>query len=704
MSVARASLKRRAVVLFLCALVAIAGVAAYFRIGKLEDPSFTIKTAVVTIVYPGSTAYEVEREATSRVEDAVQAMGEIKRLRSRSVPGMAIVYVDIKDKYTSKDLPEIWDVLRQKLNDVQVSMPAGSAIMVDNDFGDVYGQYYALVGDGYTMKELWDYADFLKKQLVLVPGVASVKILGEQKEAVYVEFSATRLSSLGLAPNAIFNVLNQQNTLSALGTTTLGDRFVRVSPTGAIMSVDDIGDLVIGGVGGQLIRLREVATVRRDFVDPQSFMMRFNGRPALGIGIATVTGGNVVTMGESVSKRLRELEVHRPIGMELNEIYMQSDQVTRSVQDFIVNLIESLAIVVGVLLVFMGMRTGLIIGAVLLLTVAGTFVFMNACGVFLQIVSLGALIIALGSLVDNAIVVSESMLVGVERGMDIEDAADQAVEGSKWAMLGGTFIAVLAFVPIGLSQDSTGEFCRSLLQVVGISMMLSWGAALTVTPVFGQIMLKPSKQKDDPYDRPLFRAYRALLEGCLRHRFLSMALAAALFWCWGPDAAGLLYGSAEAGFYLQVLAPVLPLLYLESMVDGAMKGVGEQKAAFRYSVWDAVLRLAGVAVLLPRYGMRGFLAVMLLSTLYTCAANTGRLLLSSGMPHAFRRWLGAPALAGALAAAAGTGLRQALALPLAGAFWPRLAALGAGGCATAGVFLLAAWPLGLGGELKRVRG
>ena len=241
MSVARASLKRRAVVLFLCVLTAVAGVAAYFRIGKLEDPSFTIKTAVVTIVYPGSTAYEVEREATSRVEDAVQAMGEIKRIRSRSVPGMAIVYVDIKDKYTSKDLPEIWDVLRQKLNDVQVFMPAGSTIMVDNDFGDVYGQYYALVGDGYTMKELWDYADFLKKQLVLVPGVASVKILGEQKEAVYVEFSATRLSSLGLPPNAIFNVLNQQNTLSALGTTTLGDRFVRVSPTGAIMSAASAG-------------------------------------------------------------------------------------------------------------------------------------------------------------------------------------------------------------------------------------------------------------------------------------------------------------------------------------------------------------------------------------------------------------------------------------------------------------------------------
>lgn len=196
----------------------------------------------------------------------------------------------------------------------------------------------------------------------------------------------------------------------------------------------------------------------------------------------------------------------------------------------------------------------------------------------------------------------------------------------------------------------------------------------------------------------------ALIDRMLRLTGYFSALAGAAFWVWGQPLAEALYGSAEAGSYLVILGPAMPLMYLESMVDGAMKGVGEQKAAFRYSVWDAVLRLAGVAVLLPRYGMRGFLAVMLLSTLYTCTANTGRLLLSSGMPHAFRRWLGAPALAGALAAAAGTGLRQALALPLAGAFWPRLAALGAGGCATAGVFLLAAWPLGLGAELRQMRG
>lgn len=529
MNIARASLHRRTVVLFLCVLTAVAGVAAYFRIGKLEDPAFTIKTAVVTIVYPGSTAHEAEREATSRVEDAVQSMGEVEHIRSRSTPGLAIVYVDIKDEYSSQELPQVWDVLRQKLYDVQTDMPSGSTILIDNDFGDVYGQYYALVGDGYGMKELRDYADFLKKQLVLVPEVASVKILGEQQEGVYVEFSASRMTSLGLSPSAVFSVLNQQNSLSAIGSTTLGDRYVRISPTSAILSVEDIGDLVIGGQGGRLTRLREVATVRRSYVEPQTFMMRFNGRPALGIGIATVTGGNVVSMGTAVAKRLKELETRRPVGIELEEIYMQSDQVTKAIGDFLVNLAESLAIVVGVLLIFMGLRSGLIIGIVLLLTVAGTFAVMNSVGIFLQIVSLAALIIALGSLVDNAIVVSEGMLVGVERGMAVEDAASDAVEGSQWAMLGGTLIAVLAFAPIGLSKDMTGEFCGSLLHVVGISMALSWVAALTVTPVLGQLMLRPGKREGDPYDRLLFRAYRALLEGCLRRRALTLAVTAALF-------------------------------------------------------------------------------------------------------------------------------------------------------------------------------
>ena len=529
MDIARASIKRFRVVLFICLLTLIGGIMAYVEIGKLEDPSFTIKTAVVSAVYPGASAYEVEQEVTSRIEDAIQAMGEIKHIRSRSTPGMAIIYVDIKDEYTSKELPQIWDKLRQKVNDAQVYMPSGTTIIINNDFGEVYGQYYSLVGDGYTMKELYDYADFLKKNLVLVDEVASVKILGEQTEGIYIEFSASRMNALGISPLIVFAALTQQNTLTETGHITLNDRYIRISPTSAILSVEDISDLVIGSSGGNLTRLRDVATVRRDYVDPQTFKLKFNNRPALAIGISTVEGGNVVNMGRAVSKRLKELEAFRPVGIELNEIYMQSEQVVKSTNDFIINLIESLAIVVGVLLIFMGLRSGLIIGLVLLITVAGTFAIMNYAGITLQMVSLAALIIALGSLVDNGIVVAEGMLVGVERGKRIEDAASESVEGSKWAMLGGTFIAVMAFAPVGLSQAQAGEYLRSLFQVVGISMILSWFAALIAAPALGKFMLKPSKKEGDPYDSFLFRAYRYILEGCLRHRTLTIIITAAMF-------------------------------------------------------------------------------------------------------------------------------------------------------------------------------
>ncbi|MBQ7216257.1 MAG: efflux RND transporter permease subunit [Synergistaceae bacterium] len=529
MDIARESIKRYRAVLFICLLTLAGGFIAYQEIGKLEDPSFTIKTAVISALYPGASAYEVEQEVTARIEDAVQAMGEIKHIRSRSTPGLAIIYVDIKDEYTSAELPQVWDKLRQKVNDAQVYMPSGATVLVNNDFGEVYGQYYALIGDGYTMKELYDYADFLKKNIVLVPGVASVKILGEQTEAIYIEFSASRMSTLGLSPITVFAALTQQNTLNDAGNITLGDRYIRISPTSAILSVEDIDDLVIGGSGGNLTRLRDIATVRRGYAEPQSFKLKFNDRPALAIGISTVAGGNVVDMGNAVAARLKELEAFRPVGIELTPIYMQSKEVTKSVNDFVINLGESVAIVVGVLLIFMGLRSGLLIGLVLIITVAGTLVIMNQMGVTLQIVSLAALIIALGSLVDNGIVVAEGMLVGTQEGMTIEDAASDSVNGSIWAMLGGTFIAVLAFAPVSLSKMQAGEFLRSLLQVIGISMFLSWVAALTVAPVLGKVMIKAQKKEGDPYNSFLFRTYRAILEGCLRHRLLTVLVTIGMF-------------------------------------------------------------------------------------------------------------------------------------------------------------------------------
>ena len=281
------------------------------------------------------------------------------------------------------------------------------------------------------MRELYDYADFLKKELVLVPEVAKVSIIGEQTEAVYIEFSSSRLRSLGISSAAIFDILNQQNTLSSMGKTFYGEQYVTINPTGGVLNVEDFGDIIIGGGEGHLIRLKEVAEIRRDYADPQTMMMYFNGQPALGIGISTIAGGNVVTMGEAVEKRLEELEEDCPIGMELKPIYMQSDGVVKSVNDFVINLIESLVIVVGVLLVFMGMRSGLIIGIVLLLTVAATLVVMNQQGIFLQQVSLAAMIIALGSLVDNAIVVTEGMLVGVQNGQSAEGRNDYSCFGIR---------------------------------------------------------------------------------------------------------------------------------------------------------------------------------------------------------------------------------------------------------------------------------
>ena len=531
MDIARVSIERRVVVLFICALLVIGGVQAYFSIGKLEDPTFTIKTAFITVVYPGATVTEVEREAVSRIEDAVQSMSEVKTIRSRCTEGSGVVYVDIKDKYTSENLPQVWNVLRQKITDMQSSLPSGCSVTVNNDYGDVYGQFYALTGDGYTMRELWEYAEFLKKELVLVPEVARVSILGEQSEGIYVEFSTARLSSMGISTSSIFDLLNKQNTISSLGKTFYGNYYVTMNPVGGILSVHDIGELIIGGSNGRMIRLKELADIKRDYINPQSFMMSFNGSSALGIGIATVEGGNVVNMGAAITKRLEELELQRPIGMELYPIYMQSKGVINSVNNFVVNLIESLVIVVGVLWVFMGLRSGLLIGIVLLLTIAGTLMFMNWQGIFLQQISLSALIIALGSLVDNAIVVTEGMLVGVQRGASVKDAASDTVNGALGSMLGGTLIAVLAFVPIGLSPDSTGEYCRSLLQVIGISMILSWVTAITVTPVLGALMLKPAKSLDnsDPYDKLLFRLYKAFLEGCLKYRVITMTVVLAIF-------------------------------------------------------------------------------------------------------------------------------------------------------------------------------
>lgn len=536
MNIAKESIKRSKIIIFICLIIFAAGIYSYFKIGKLEDPTYTIKTAAVTVEYPGASAYETEQEVSRKIETALSSLEEADVVYSRSTPGEADVYIDIKETYDSRELPQIWDKVRSRIDDIKSELPDGAEVYVDTDYGDVYGQYYALTGEGFSMKELWDYADFLKRNLVLVPGVSKIEIIGKQEEAVFIEFSVSRLSSLGISISEIGEILNKQNTLSEIGNIKLNDRSVRISPTSNIVTVEDIGALIIGGTGEKTTRLSDVAKIYRDYSASQYLKIKYNDKPALAIGISAVKGGNILEMAEAISEKLKELEASQPIGIELHEIYLQSKQVDSSVKNFIVNLMESLAVVIGVLLVFMGLRSGIIIGLVLLLTVFGTLIIMQWLGIYLQIVSLASLVLALGSLVDNAIVVTEGMLVGVEMGKNILEAASEAVENSKWAMLGGTLIAILAFFPIGFSTDGTGEFCFSLVQVVCISMTLSWIFALTITPVLGKLLLKADADDDyddegqtDPYDKFLFRAYRKILMFCLKYKFLTIFMTAIIF-------------------------------------------------------------------------------------------------------------------------------------------------------------------------------
>ena len=521
MNIAEYAIRKKTITWFMVVLLTIGGIAAYTGLGKLEDPSFTIKTAVVSTAYPGASPVEVEQEVTEVIESAIQQLGQVDKVRSLSQEGASVIYVDIKDTFTGKDLPQIWDELRRKVGDVQRSLPPGAGpSLVNDDYGDVFGVYFGLTGKGFSPKELEDFAIRLRKELLLVPGVANVRIAGAQQQAIYVELSRVRMSQLGISLQEIFDTLKAQNLVASAGKVRSGADYIRIEPSGTFTSSEEISSLLLRGSSGAMIRLGDIASVTRGYLDPSRSLMRFNGEPAVGIGISNIKGGNVITMGDAVKQRLRELESETPVGMRLGLIYYQSDTVRDSINNFIVNLLESLVIVIGLLLVFMGLRSGMLIGGVLLLTILATFVVMRMAGIDLHSISLGALIIALGMLVDNAIVVADGILVRSQMGQDRTAAASEVVQQTQWPLMGATLIAIIAFAPIGLSPDSTGEFCSSLFQVVGISLLLSWILAVTVTPLAGVVFLKPSAsdQGKDPYGSRLYRAYAAFLELCLRRR------------------------------------------------------------------------------------------------------------------------------------------------------------------------------------------
>jgi multidrug efflux pump subunit AcrB len=528
------------VVSWLMVIVFLAGgYNGFMEMGKLEDPEFTIKDVKIITQYPGATARQVRDEVTYHIEEAVQLLPQLKWIKmSISRPGMSEITVTFKDKYNAEDFPNIYDEVRRKMADMLHKLPPGAKqpVVVDS-FADVYGVYLALTGEGFTYRDLKDAADFLKQELVLVDGVRKVAIGGTQTEVVYVDISRQRLGELGLSLEQIGQILQSQNVVTDAGKVLVGDEYLRIQPTGEFKSVRAIGDVLISSAEKTLVFLKDIATIRREYQEVPGQLIYHNGKPALTLGISMLSGENVVAVGDRIAERVHKIASLVPMGIELDVIYNQPAEVNKSIGGFLKNVLAAIIIVIIVLLLFMGITTGLIIGSVLLITVSGTLMIMEMYGIDLQRISLGALIIALGMLVDNAIVVAEGMLVRIQSGMDSAKAAKEVVGKSAVALLGGTIIGILAFSAIGLSQDSTGEFTRSLFYVILISLLLSWVTAVSTTPLFCAMFIKPKKatgeagekQQEDAYTGALFVLYRKFLKTSLKLRWLTVSIIVGLF-------------------------------------------------------------------------------------------------------------------------------------------------------------------------------
>ncbi|WP_158774632.1 efflux RND transporter permease subunit [Cobetia sp. L2A1] len=520
-------------------LLSVGGVVSFFGLGQLEFPEFTIRNAVVITQYPGATPQQVEEEVTLPLEKAIQQIPHLKRVSSVNSSGLSQITLELESSVRANEMQQYWDLLRRKINDAQSSLPPGSsASIINDDFGDVFGLLYNLSGPGYSPHDLEDQADLLQRELTLVEGVKKVSIVGARSEQVIVALDRDRMQALNISPDQLANLLNAQNVVGNAGRIRQNGLSLELQPSGEFTSVRDLEQLVVGRPGnGGLVHLGDIASVSREYTESPSRTYHADGKTALSMGISFGSGVNVVEVGERVDQRLAVLESRMPLGMVLTTVYHQPQVVDEAVSGFLINLAEAVGIVILVLLLFMGFKSGVLMGLVLLITILGTFVMMSLHGIELQKISLGALIIALGMLVDNAIVVTEGMLIGLQRGKTKRQAAHEVVSQNRLPLLGATVIAITAFAPIGLSPDATGEFVGSLFWVLCYSLLLSWITALTLTPFFFDMFFREARERvpsetddafDDPYRGVIFRVFRSLLSWAIRLRWLTLGGALAL--------------------------------------------------------------------------------------------------------------------------------------------------------------------------------
>ncbi|MGB2130180.1 MAG: efflux RND transporter permease subunit [Marinobacterium sp.] len=552
---------RQRVVSWMCVLLLfVGGVISFFQLGQLEDPEFTVKEAIIAVPYPGASALEVEEEVTLPVELALQQLAQVDTVESISSAGLAQVTVTMKSTYREQELRQIWDEMRRKLNDLAPSLPPGTgAMQINDDFGDVFGIFLALTGEDFDYRSLEDHADFLRRELVLVEGVSKVSIGGKRQQQIVVEVDRNRMAAMQVSPRMIQAAINSQSLISNAGSLRINGQRLYVRPQGSSTSAEQLNNLLLGQAGGKLVYLSDVAKVYLDYAEPPGHLYRYNGQEALTLGVSFTSGVNVVAVGKAIQAKLAEIEYHQPIGMALDTIYDQPRQVETSVNDFLISLAQAIAIVVLVLLLTMGARSGLLMSLVLLLTILGTFIVMNVAAISLHRVSLGALIIALGMLVDNAIVITEGILINLQRGYSRLESAVRIVGHTRWPLLGATLISITAFAPIGLSPDATGEFTGSLFWVLFISLLLSWFLAITITPFLASWLFAEPRQdqaRSEPYQSLFYRLFSTVLLLTLRWRWLSLALAVGLL---VASVAG--FKHVRQGFFPDATLPLVQVDY-----------------------------------------------------------------------------------------------------------------------------------------------
>ncbi len=539
MSLASLAVEKRAFAWFVAGVLLVTGLGSFFSLGQLEDPEFAVKTAVVMTPYPGASAAEVELEVTDRIELIIQEMPQLKNVYSCSRAGLSLVKVDILPQYGPEKLEQVWDVLRKKVSDVQSDMPPGVGKPdISDDFGDVYGFLMAITSDGYSYAELEKHVDHLKKELSVVKGVSRAELWGVQQECIYIEVQQSRLATLGLNIEEVYNTLNSQNLVVDAGGVDIQSERLRVQVTGEFSSPEEISNLIVRGRAADghdvrnLTRIKDIAEIRRGYIDPPSTIMRYNGQMALGMSLSNVSGINIVDLGRAIDTRLDELIEDLPVGIEVHRISWQSDLVEESVDVFMINLAEAIAIVLAVLWIAIGFRSALVVGLCgLVFTIIATFLFMNLFGIDLQRMSLGALVISMGMMVDNAIVVADGMLVRLQRGMDKTKAAIEAATLPSLPLLGATVIAVMTFYPIAASDEAAGEYCVSLFYVVGIALMLSWALAVTITPLMCIGLIKIPKNAPpagEEYKGKMYQGFGKMLHFSLKHRWAVLAAFIAL--------------------------------------------------------------------------------------------------------------------------------------------------------------------------------